>query len=429
MSVSSHYQPPRRLAIMVVVYKFFSECFPIYPLYAVMFADRGGLSTAAISVLFLVWIAVAMVAEVPTGVLGDRLSRRVVLGCSPLLTGLAFVSWWLWPVFAGFLLGFVLWGVGYSLQSGCFQAYVYDELAAAGCSPMFARVYFRAEAAGLVGQVVAFISASVVGPSGYVTLLIVSAIMAGLSGLSVVALPPETTAGQRHHEVRPGALKHAMGQLRSHPQLRLVVVMTALVCGVGAGLEEFPPLYYRALGLGTQWVPLVLVTVLVISTALTMMARRWPHLSLTRNLLLVVGLMLLVLITSWASLPVALAGVVTYQAVIKLSQVLAHNSLQECMTGSARATVGSVQALGAEVVAMVISAGYGLGSRVIGHDVGAMRLVALVVAFTCLVAWGSIRRGGGLGTDVQTARQVAQVGAGYIAPKPTRRDSGSPIST
>ena len=49
-----------------------------------MFADNG-LSDAEISALFLIWSLVGIVAEVPTGALADRFSRRGALAAGGVL--------------------------------------------------------------------------------------------------------------------------------------------------------------------------------------------------------------------------------------------------------------------------------------------------------------------------------------------------------
>ena len=63
-----------------------SELVPYYPLYALLFLDTG-LSEAQISVLFALWSITAFVAEVPTGALADRWSRRGVAGPGRLPAG------------------------------------------------------------------------------------------------------------------------------------------------------------------------------------------------------------------------------------------------------------------------------------------------------------------------------------------------------
>ena len=60
-----------------------ADTVPLYPLYALLFADSG-LSGAEISALFAIWSAVGLLAEVPSGALADRFSRRgclVAAGC------------------------------------------------------------------------------------------------------------------------------------------------------------------------------------------------------------------------------------------------------------------------------------------------------------------------------------------------------------
>ena len=52
-----------------------SDAVPLYPLYALLFTDTG-LSGGQISLLFAIWSTVGIVAEVPTGALADRFSRR-----------------------------------------------------------------------------------------------------------------------------------------------------------------------------------------------------------------------------------------------------------------------------------------------------------------------------------------------------------------
>ena len=94
----------------------FTDLIPLYPVYAVMFADPtvpgAGLNPAQISALFIIWSVTSFVAEVPSGIVADRLSRRRLLMISPVITGGGFALWTFTPSFVAFAVGFVLWGVG-----------------------------------------------------------------------------------------------------------------------------------------------------------------------------------------------------------------------------------------------------------------------------------------------------------------------------
>src|SRR5919112_593803 len=121
--------PPaaRPLARLSVGWAALSELVPYYPLYALLFLDTG-LSDAQVSALFAVWSITAVVAEVPTGVLADRWSRRGAVALAGVLEAVGFAVWTAAPQAWAFALGFVVWGVGGALMSGASEALVYDAL-------------------------------------------------------------------------------------------------------------------------------------------------------------------------------------------------------------------------------------------------------------------------------------------------------------
>ncbi|WP_306357215.1 MULTISPECIES: MFS transporter [unclassified Nocardia] len=137
-----------------VLFRGSADLIPLYALYALIFADHG-LSTAQISGLLAIWSATAFLLEVPSGAWADTVSRRGLLLVGGVLLVAGFGTWTLFPSYLGFALGFVLWGTAGALQSGTFEALVYDELAARGETADYARImgYTRAasEAAALLG--------------------------------------------------------------------------------------------------------------------------------------------------------------------------------------------------------------------------------------------------------------------------------------
>ncbi|WP_246485783.1 MFS transporter [Kribbella qitaiheensis] len=118
----------------------------MYPLYQLLFTDHG-LSTSQVSTLFIIWSTTAFLLEVPSGAWADVFSRRKLLMLGSALSGLGYASWILLPTYAGFALGFILWGISSALISGTFEALVYDELAARGTAHKYAGLIGRAKAA------------------------------------------------------------------------------------------------------------------------------------------------------------------------------------------------------------------------------------------------------------------------------------------
>jgi hypothetical protein len=113
-----------------------ADTVPLYPLYAMLFADTG-LSSTEISALFVLWSTVSIVAEVPCGALADRFSRRGALVAAGVLQAGGYVLWVVLPGFPGFAAGFALWCLGGASVSGTIEALLYDGLATAGAESDF----------------------------------------------------------------------------------------------------------------------------------------------------------------------------------------------------------------------------------------------------------------------------------------------------
>ncbi|WP_348638634.1 hypothetical protein [Actinomadura madurae] len=124
-----------------------------------LFAETG-LSPAAISSLFVIWSVTTFSLELPSGVWADVFSRRLLLVVSPLLAGAGFGLWVLFPSYAAFAVGFVLWGAGSALRSGTMQALVYERLERVGAAGAYARLMGRSEAVSLLAVVAASAVAS-----------------------------------------------------------------------------------------------------------------------------------------------------------------------------------------------------------------------------------------------------------------------------
>jgi MFS family permease len=149
----------RSLTVRAVLFKGTGDLIPLYALYALLFADHG-LSTGQISSLLAIWSATAFLLEVPSGAWADTVSRRARLVLSGVLLTAGFATWTLVPTYLGFAAGFVLWGTSGALQSGTFEALLYDELAARGERAAYPRVIGYARAASEVAIAIAIVAAT-----------------------------------------------------------------------------------------------------------------------------------------------------------------------------------------------------------------------------------------------------------------------------
>jgi MFS family permease len=379
----------RPLARLAVAWAFLADSLPIYPLYALLFLDTG-LSVAQVSLLFAIWSAVGFVAEIPTGALADRFSRRGALAVSGLAQAVGFGVWIALPGFAGFAAGFVLWGLGGTLASGAFEALLYDGLADVDAEQHYALVSGRAVAAGMAAQVPAALGATLLftaggyAAAGWVSVGLCTAAAALATRFPE---PPRTHDGDG-----PGyltTLRAGTREAAASPAVRAAVVAVALLTGLDA-LEEYFGILAVQWGVPTALVPLATLAIPLAGAAgaaLGGAANRLPAAALAGMFAL--GLVLLGTAGIVAH-PAGLVAVTTFYGLYRMVAVVADARLQDRIAGSARATVTSVAALGTEIACFAVYGTWAVGGLV---PVAATWLV-VAAALPWLLAQG-VRRSSG----------------------------------
>ncbi len=331
---------------------------------------RAGLSGVQISSLFAIWSISSAVLELPTGLWADRVSRRRLLALAPVLTAACFALWTVVPCYPAFAVGFVLWGAGDALRSGCVQALVYTELTRIGSPGAYRRLIGRSEAvSGAAVMTATALAGPVLAVGGYRAVGAASVAVALLGvpigwSFPASAPPPEPAsaaagrgtgpAGQASPRPSyPAVLRVGLGQVRHTPRAGRAVLLVAVITGVGA-LEEYVPLLARSTGLGPTAVPL---SVLVVTAGLTVggwlagRGDRWAAPVLAAGAgCLAVG--------AASGRPAGLALVAVAFGIFQWAIAGADTRLQELITDEARATVTSVAGLGREGVATLTFAGY-----------------------------------------------------------------------
>jgi predicted MFS family arabinose efflux permease len=355
-----------------------SELVPYYPLYALLFLDTG-LSDAQVSALFAVWSITGFVAEVPSGALADRWSRRGVVVLASVLQAAGFAAWTAAPAGWAFAVGFVLWGVSGALVSGAIEALVHDGLADVGAADSFGRVNGWMNAADLAVQVPAAFAASLLFAAGGFPLVgWVSVAVCLAAGAVALRFPEPKRAGAAGDSV-VGTLRAGVAEAVHRPTVRVVVLAVALLGGLDA-VEEYFPVMAGAWGVPTAAVPVAVLVIPLagaLGAALAGRAEKLP----TRALLavLIVAAACLAAAAVWAR-PAALAAVALFYGAYIAVLVVAEARLQARITGPHRATVTSVAGLGIELASLLVFAAWAVG--------GAVAVAVLVLAVVPLVTAG-----------------------------------------
>lgn len=338
----------------VYAQQFIGDCMPIYPLYALMFSQRSGLDNSEISLLFLSWVIFAMLAEVPTGIIADKFSRKGALIYSYVLQGIAFLTWLAFPTFWGYATGFLIWAVGYAFSSGTFQAYLYEELKANGDTKSFNKVYTRSQSIKLVGMVVAYTLAWFLGSSNYALLLCLSAAGSFVAAGIVLSFPYRSKrqkAVDETVETQLSILKKAFTEIKESKKALAYMVALGVLTSIVGTMEEYTPLFYSEIGFNNDVIPLLLAGGLILSSILGWFAHHLTRMRFVTVACFVVVAGIIMFVGTFSQLG-GLIAMLVFMRLIMLAQMLFGASLQHVIQDEQRATIGSLASFGGQILSI-----------------------------------------------------------------------------
>jgi MFS family permease len=358
-----------------------TDTIPIYPLYALLFADTG-LSDLQISVLFGIWSLVGVLVEVPSGAVADRFSRRGCLVAGDLVRAVGFAAWVLFPGFTGFAVGFVLWGIGGSLISGAREALLYDGLAAAGAAEHYAVVNGRVSAAELVSQLPAAAAATALFALGGYPLAGWVSVGVSVVAAGFAARIPEAPRGMGDEDEDGddlgylATLRAGLAAAAARPGVPGVLV-AAMALGSFDTVEEYFPLMAAGWGVPVAWVPVVDLPIIAAGVLGAALAGRVAGLRASTIGVLLGVPMALFLLAGLLRQPIGIAVVAGCYGVYRAVLVVVDARLQDRIESRSRATVTSVAGLGTDVLSFAIYAAWVLGEVPGVAAVGLLAALAL----------------------------------------------------
>jgi MFS family permease len=337
----------------------------------------------------VIWSVTSFVFEVPSGAWADTIDRRRLLVLSAAVLAAGFATWVVFPSYAGFAAGFVLWGISGALMSGTFEAFLYDELAARSATSSYARLvgwsHSAAMAAVLVGIVIA---TPLYAAGGYQLVGWTSVAVAVVHGVLAWCLPRVPAVERSGDSVRHyrAMLRAGVVEATRHRTVRRVLLLSSVLTGLTA-YDEYFPVIAREHGTATAHVPLLVGLVTLGQLVGTALAGRTARMTpATLGAVVAVSAVLLSL-GSLAGHVVGFAAIGAGYGLINNAMVVGEARLQDVIRGPARATVMSVSGVSVEVAALALYTVVGVGSVWASVSV----LVALLGLPTLAVA-AAVRR-------------------------------------
>ena len=235
---------------------FIDEFGPVYAVYTLWFNDNG-VTTAQISTAFIAWAVFALVLEIPSGALADRVDRRHLLAAAFGVRAVGISIWLLWPTFTGVLVGAALWAAHDAAASGSWEALIHDQLTAVGLADRYQRTMARIGQFSHVGVACGTLlgAALLRVDVGLVTLGWIT-VAAHAGSVSGVLLLPDVDAATGPFRAWWRTLRDGVHDARHTPTIARLVIVGAMLEGVFM-LDEYLPLLARARGGADSAAPII----------------------------------------------------------------------------------------------------------------------------------------------------------------------------
>jgi len=307
------------------------------PVWVVLLEQRG-LTFTEIALLDAAFYATILLAEIPTGYVGDRIGRRNALVVSSIAVGISAVGFGFAESTVEFLVVYVAWGVAQTFRTGNESAWLYDTLASSGEAASFSRIRGRGQAVLFAVTAGAALTGGFLATSDLVWPFVATGAVNLVAGVVLLGLPePEVEADAPTLGLRDAG--QAILRL-ARPRLRGFVAFVALFLAVGWTADLYvQPISTRAgvslVGLGALYAVMTAGSAITSNFAGAVRDRFGG----TRTLLVLpfvaaIGYLLFAVTTA-----VAVPAFVLARGLLSLAQPLAEHHVNDHTPALGRATV------------------------------------------------------------------------------------------
>ena len=235
---------------------FFSALYFYHPI-ATLYYQARGLSFVEINSLWAIIVGVMAIAEVPTGILADKIGRKFSIIIALFLQLVGEVIY----IFADHYLLFafvaVIAGIGFAFSSCCFEAMMYDSLKKDGREKEIQKVSGLnssfSQLAILIGAFAGGIIAKDLQMDSFILLIIMTACAVGIA-LFISFFLKEPISRYRHSEESPTKLFiDGIKLLKTNKSLQRIVILSLLATPFVNYLMTFYQPYFVDAEVGGVW--------------------------------------------------------------------------------------------------------------------------------------------------------------------------------
>ncbi len=367
-------------------YSFCNECVFAYPVYAVYFV-REGLSLFQLSMLLGWWCISSLLLEMPSAALGDQYDRRLQLAVSPIFKAICFLVWFAaGGSFMLYALGFLVWSAAGALQSGTFEALLFDTLKSDNRTDDYERELGRIRLFSLAGIALASICGGIIARYWMGACFLLPVLPLAAASLIGMSLREPARYGEQRDTRYIDHFVTAWRELRSNRTLRYTFIYQVVGISLIYEVEEYNPLYCGDVGYTAFFLGVYLALQNAAESIGSLIGYR---LKSTRRLECLVPLGCgIVLVLSGVLMSKAMVFLIVgmYLLASAIQVVIGARGQRAIVAGGSRATISSCCGMAGALVAIPFTLLFGWISKFYGLGPGYVMAGLVLLAFSMWVA-------------------------------------------
>jgi DHA3 family tetracycline resistance protein-like MFS transporter len=213
----------------------------VWVLAPVYFVQTVGMSPLQLVLVGTFMELTVFLFEVPTGIVADVYSRRLSIVIGLFVMGAAIVFVGSVPEAWAVILGWSVWGFGYTFTSGAADAWLADEIGVDKVRPVYLR-------SAQLSRVVSLVGIAISVALGLVAIwlpIVVGGCVIAATGVAVVLLMPETGFAPAPREEMEGAIRTMARTGRTGARLVRQTPLLLLILGISASWGAWSEGYDR----------------------------------------------------------------------------------------------------------------------------------------------------------------------------------------
>ena len=251
------------------------------PLIAVYAVSVAGLNLAEFGLVASVTAAVALILEVPSGYMADRIGHKKALIIGNAISALSPLGYILLPDFWGVLIGSAGYFGGYAFISGTQEAFMHETLLELGREGEYGKLMGRTQTAGLLGNVVLVALVPLVYPIDPRLPFLIGAILMAVALAIAYTLTVPRRTHQPAAELDEVSFWRLFRRMRDNRQQLLFLVL-GMAAAAGYKISEFREIYFQALDIPIIYLGLILAASSLCAAAVSFNIHKLEFLSPNR---------------------------------------------------------------------------------------------------------------------------------------------------